>query len=94
MQESRDSLGLHLKGSIIVVDEAHNLVDAVNGTHCAEVSVNQLNAAETQLTGYFERFRTRLASGAASTSWHLRGAIASALFKCICPALAFASFGA
>ncbi|DBA85066.1 TPA: hypothetical protein ACH3X2_005791 [Trebouxia sp. C0005] len=62
-QESRDSLGLHLKGSIIVVDEAHNLVDAVNGIHCAEVSINQLNAAETQLTGYFERFRTRLASG-------------------------------
>ncbi len=71
MQESRDSLGLHLKGSIIVVDEAHNLVDAVNGTHCAEVSVNQLNAAETQLTGYFERFRTRLSSGVVSTSWHL-----------------------
>ena len=94
MQESRDSLGLHLKGSIIVVDEAHNLVDAVNGTHCAEVSVNQLNAAETQLTGYFERFRTRLASGVASTFWHLGGTIASALLMCFCPALTFASYGA
>ena len=87
LQESRDSLGLHLKGSIIVVDEAHNLVDAVNGTHCAEVSINQLNAAETQLTGYFKRFRTRLASGVASTFWRLRGPSASALFKCFCPAL-------
>ncbi len=94
MQESRDSLGLHLKGSIIVVDEAHNLVDAVNDTHCAEVSVNQLNAAETQLTGYFERFRTRLASGAASLFWHMRGAITSALFRCFCPALTLASYGA
>lgn len=63
MQDSRDSLGLHLKGSIIVVDEAHNLVDAVNSAHCAEVSVQQLSAAEAQLSAYFERFRTRLAAG-------------------------------
>ena len=63
MQESRDSLGLHLEGSIIVVDEAHNLVDAVNAAHCAEVSISQLNAAEAQLSNYFERFRTRLAAG-------------------------------
>ena len=91
MQESRDSLGLHLKGSIIVVDEAHNLVDAVNGIHCAEVSINQLNAAETQLTGYFERFRTRLASGVASTFWHFGGTTASALLMCFWSALAFAS---
>ena len=67
MQESRDSLGLHLKGSTIVVDEAHNLVDAVNGAHCAEVSVQQLLAAETQLSRYFERFRTRLATGVLMT---------------------------
>ena len=65
MQESRESLGLHLEGSIIVIDEAHNLVDAVNNAHCAEASVHQLRAAEAQLSGYFERFRTRLASGSA-----------------------------
>ena len=63
MQDSRDALGLHLAGSIIVVDEAHNLVDAINNTHCAQVSVNQLDAAEAQLRGYFERFRSRLAAG-------------------------------
>ena len=68
MQESRVSLGLHLKGSIIGIEEAHNLVDAVNSAHCAEASVHQLNAAEAQLSGYFWRFRTRLASGAALQS--------------------------
>ena len=62
-QESRESLGLHLKGSIIVVDEAHNLVDAVNSAHCAEVSAQQLQAAQAQLTAYFERYSTRLAAG-------------------------------
>ena len=68
MQDSRDSLGLQLKGSVIVVDEAHNLVDAVNSAHCAEVSAQQLTAAETQLSTYFERFRTRLAAGLLSTT--------------------------
>ena len=66
MQDSRECLGLHLKGSIIVVDEAHNLVDAVNSAHCAEVSVQQLAAAEAQLSSYFEHFRTRLAAGVSS----------------------------
>ena len=63
MQESRDSLGLHLQGSVIVIDEAHNLVDAVNNAHCAEASVQQLTAAEAQLKAYFDRFSTRLAAG-------------------------------
>lgn len=68
VQDSRDSLGLHLEGSIVVVDEAHNLVDAVNSAHCAEVSAQQLSAAEAQLGAYFERFRTRLAAGPLSTT--------------------------
>ena len=67
MQDSRDSLGLRLEGSIIVVDEAHNLVDAVNSAHCAEVSAQQLHAAEAQLSTYFERFRSRLAAGMSIT---------------------------
>lgn len=62
-QESRDALQLHLKGSIIVVDEAHNLVDAVNGAHTAQLSLHQLTAAAAQLSSYLQRFRTRLAAG-------------------------------
>lgn len=75
MQDSRESLGLQLKGSIIVVDEAHNLVDAVNSAHCAEVSAQQLTAAETQLSTYFERFRTRLAAGIIFASPHLSDSV-------------------
>lgn len=46
-----------------MVDEAHNLVDAVNGAHTAQVSLQQLAAAEAQLSSYFQRFRSRLAAG-------------------------------
>lgn len=63
LQDSRESLQLHLEGSIIVVDEAHNLVDAVNAAHTAQLSLSQLDAAVAQLSNYFERFRTRLAAG-------------------------------
>ena len=75
MKDSRESLGLQLKGSIIVVDEAHNLVDAVNSAHCAEVSAQQLTAAETQLSTYFGRFRTRLAAGLLFTDPHLSDSV-------------------
>ena len=46
-----------------MVDEAHNLVDAVNGVHTAQLSLHQLTAAAAQLSSYFQRFRSRLAAG-------------------------------
>ena len=49
---------------MLIVDEAHNLVDAVNAAHSASMAAAQLHAAEGQLSGYHQRFRTRLAPGA------------------------------
>ncbi len=43
--ETRGSLGLHLEGSVVIFDEAHNLVDAVLGAHGAQVSGPQLATA-------------------------------------------------
>jgi Rad3-related DNA helicase len=36
--ETRRSLGIELEGSVVVFDEAHNLLDAINGTHSAAVT--------------------------------------------------------
>jgi len=44
-QDTRDSLGLVLKGNAVVFDEAHNLVDAVNGAHSCSVGLHQLRGA-------------------------------------------------
>lgn len=62
-QEARAALGVRLEGAVLIVDEAHNLVDAVNGAHGAALSRGQLAAAQGQLSAYYERFRTRLAPG-------------------------------
>ena len=61
--ETRASLGVKLKGAVVIVDEAHNLVDAINQAHSADLSLRQLAAASEQLAEYWERFRTRLAPG-------------------------------
>ena len=61
--ETRASLGVKLKNAVIVVDEAHNLVDAVNSAHSADLSLRQLTAASEQLNEYWEKFKARLAPG-------------------------------
>ena len=63
LQETRESLGLSLAGAVVVVDEAHNLVEAVSSAHSAALQLAQVQQAHAQLTGYLERFRTRLAPG-------------------------------
>ena len=36
--EARDSLGIQLKDAIVIFDEAHNLLDAINSAHSAAVT--------------------------------------------------------
>ena len=62
-QETRAALGVRLDGAILIVDEAHNLVDAVNGAHGAALERGHIAGAQGQLSAYYERFRTRLAPG-------------------------------
>lgn len=63
MQETRESLGVRLEGNVVVVDEAHNLVDAVNNVHSATISAQQLATAHSALDNYYQRFRSLLAPG-------------------------------
>ncbi|KAG9574816.1 ATP-dependent RNA helicase CHL1, partial [Aureobasidium melanogenum] len=57
---AREALGLSLKNHIIIIDEAHNLMDAISSIHTVEVSIQQLQLARAQLTAYLQRFRNRL----------------------------------
>jgi chromosome transmission fidelity protein 1 len=38
LPDARNSLGIELQGSVVVFDEAHNLLDAINGAHSTAVS--------------------------------------------------------
>ncbi|THW47080.1 DNA repair helicase [Aureobasidium pullulans] len=57
---AREALGLSLKNHIVIIDEAHNLMDAISSIHTVEVSLQQLQLARAQLTAYLQRFRNRL----------------------------------
>jgi hypothetical protein len=57
---TRDAMGLDLAGSVVVVDEAHNIIDALNGMHSVSVSLPALAAAHAQVAAYLERYRGRL----------------------------------
>ncbi|EPY53150.1 ATP-dependent DNA helicase Chl1 [Schizosaccharomyces cryophilus OY26] len=61
LQESaRNSLNLPLKDNICIIDEAHNIIDAICSMHSSSISYKQVCTAEFQLEHYFSRFNKRL----------------------------------
>ncbi|CAR28445.1 ZYRO0F04136p [Zygosaccharomyces rouxii] len=62
-QSTRESLGLDLKNSVVVIDEAHNLIDTVNAIHSSEISLQDLQSVKTGLTNYLSKFKSRLGPG-------------------------------
>ncbi|XP_048072832.2 ATP-dependent DNA helicase DDX11 isoform X2 [Ursus arctos] len=57
---TRRAAGIRLQGQVVLIDEAHNLVDTITGIHSAEVSGAQLCQAHSQLLQYMERYGKRL----------------------------------
>jgi Rad3-related DNA helicase len=40
--QSRESLGIPLEGNVVLIDEAHNLIEAINAAHTYRVSLPQV----------------------------------------------------
>lgn len=59
-KSAREALGLSLKGHVVIIDEAHNLMDAVANIHGVSVSLGQLKKSRAQLGGYLQKFRNKL----------------------------------
>lgn len=57
---AREALDLNLKGHVVIIDEAHNLMDAITGIHNVEISLRQLQKARAQIGTYLQRFRNKL----------------------------------
>lgn len=58
--ETRSSLGLKLKNNIVIIDEAHNLVDAITNIHSAEITVRDVEQSLKLLNQYFSKYHKRL----------------------------------
>uniref|UniRef100_A0A8B9SIG4 ATP-dependent DNA helicase DDX11 n=1 Tax=Anas platyrhynchos TaxID=8839 RepID=A0A8B9SIG4_ANAPL len=59
-EATRSAAGIKLKDQVVIIDEAHNLIDTITCIHSAEVSGSQLCCAHSQLQQYMERYRKRL----------------------------------
>eukprot|EP00474_Spongospora_subterranea_P009407 CRZ09865.1 hypothetical protein [Spongospora subterranea] len=56
----RKSLGLNLKGNVVIVDEAHNLVEAVNDLYSASLSLANATKVRDALEKYLAKYHSRL----------------------------------
>lgn len=57
---ARDALGIKLEGNVVIIDEAHNIMDAVANVYAAEVSLSDLRRARQMLGVYVKKFGKRL----------------------------------
>ena len=60
-KQARSAVGLSLSQALVVVDEAHNLPEAVRSLHACRLSLPVVQKALTQLAGYVKKYADRLA---------------------------------
>jgi chromosome transmission fidelity protein 1 len=59
-KSAREALGISLKGHVVIVDEAHNLMDTISGIHSISIELAQLKRSKGQLGVYLQKFRNKL----------------------------------
>lgn len=59
-ENAREALGIKLEGNVVIVDEAHNVMDAVASVHAAEIRLSELRRARQMLGVYYKRFGKKL----------------------------------
>ena len=55
-EKTRDSLGVNVKGNVIIFDEAHNIIDTINQLHSAILTQKQIDVALFQIKEYKNRY--------------------------------------
>ncbi|KAH3665564.1 hypothetical protein OGAPHI_003751 [Ogataea philodendri] len=60
---TRQVLGIDLRDSIVVIDEAHNLLDTISSMNSAQISLSELLEVRKALRNYTTKFSARLNAG-------------------------------
>ncbi|XP_003366882.1 putative ATP-dependent RNA helicase DDX11, partial [Trichinella spiralis] len=56
---TRNTCGLSLSECVVIVDEAHNLLETIESMYRFEISFQKLNLAKQQLQQYIQRYQTK-----------------------------------
>ncbi|GAA6002475.1 hypothetical protein JCM10207_001141 [Rhodosporidiobolus poonsookiae] len=56
---AREALGISLKDHVVVIDEAHNLIDSILSLHSTSITTAQLLTIRQALLTYIQKFRSR-----------------------------------
>lgn len=56
---TRESYGIDLQDSVVIVDEAHNLIETIANVYCVEINLSQLESTQRCLVLYMERYKKR-----------------------------------
>jgi len=59
-QSAREALGIKLEGNVVIIDEAHNIMDAVANAYAAQVKLGELRRGRQMLGIYIKKFGKKL----------------------------------
>ncbi|PHH56221.1 ATP-dependent DNA helicase CHL1 [Ceratocystis fimbriata CBS 114723] len=59
-KSARDTLGIKLEGNVVIIDEAHNIMDAISSVHAASIKLSELNRGRQMLGIYVKKFGKKL----------------------------------
>lgn len=60
-KETRKSFSINLKNQIVIIDEAHNLIDTIAQIHSVEITEQHVSQSLAQLNNYVTRYKNRFA---------------------------------
>lgn len=58
-QSAREATGIKLENSIVIIDEAHNLIDSITSIHSILLEEPQIQKCNEQLKLYYEKYQSK-----------------------------------
>lgn len=62
-KKTRAQTGIELEKSVVIIDEAHNLLDAIFGMYSVEINLAELEVTLNQIQAYKRKYISRFSSG-------------------------------